>query len=446
MIRTGPFVRRRRIVVGVTIALLAVATVVTQNSLAKDSKSPAGVTASARAAASKAETAKAEAAKAEASMDEAAKADSVRARAARAARAEASRAKPATTTGPTQAVLLPADQTAFVRRERITGQLSPKSVVASPFGLVTAQNMMYNHSISAFTPDGQLRKTIDDSVDLSKFGVAGHPGTSRGAPVEAAFTHDGNHLYVSNYSMYGEGFGPEGLDSCSPASAPDKSFLYRIDTTTLKIDQVIPVGAVPKYVAVTPDDSRVLVTNWCSWTMSVVDIASARLVATIPIGGAYPRGIAITPDSRTAFVAVMGSQRIARVDLASRKVSTFARTGNGPRHIVISPDGRYLYVTNNSSGTVSKVDARTGQVLTSVSTGEQPRSLAISGDGRAVYVVNYESSTVSKLRTSDLRQMDRVGTDYHPIGIAYEPTTGSVWVACYGGSILVFDDNKRAKA
>ena len=71
--------------------------------------------------------------------------------------------------------------------------------------------------------------------------------------------------------------------------------------------------------------------------------------------------------------------------------------------------------------------------------------MAISGDGRAVYVVNYESSTVSKLRTADLRQISRKATDYHPIGIAYEPTTGSVWVACYGGSIMVFDDSKLAK-
>jgi DNA-binding beta-propeller fold protein YncE len=68
--------------------------------------------------------------------------------------------------------------------------------------------------------------------------------------------------------------------------------------------------------------------------------------------------------------------------------------------------------------------------------------MAISKDGRAIYVVNYESSTVTKLRTSDLRQLARSATDNHPIGIAYEPTTGSVWVACYTGSIIVFDDNK----
>ena len=337
---------------------------------------------------------------------------------------------------------LSADQTAFVRRQRITGNLSPKSVAASSTGLVTAQNMMYTHTVSVFTSDGLLKGTVDDSVDLSSFGIGGHPGTSKGAPVEAAFTNDGKHVYVSNYAMYGKGFGPEGLDSCSPASAPDKSFLYRIDTRTLKIDQVIPVGAVPKYVAVTPDDSTVLVTNWCSWTMSVVDVKTAKLVDTIPIPGSYPRGIAVSPDSRTAFVAVMGSGRIAKVDIASKKVSTLAETGNGPRHIVISPDGKYLYVTNNGSGTVSKVEAANGKVLKTVSTGQQPRSMAISSDGLAVYVVNYESSTVSKLRTSDLKQIAKRATDYHPIGIAYEPITGSVWVACYGGSVVVYDDSK----
>jgi hypothetical protein len=29
---------------------------------------------------------------------------------------------------------------------------------------------------------------------------------------------------------------------------------------------------------------------------------------------------------------------------------------------------------------------------------------------------------------------------YHPIGITYEPVTRRVWVACYGGSIRVYDD------
>jgi DNA-binding beta-propeller fold protein YncE len=56
--------------------------------------------------------------------------------------------------------------------------------------------------------------------------------------------------------------------------------------------------------------------------------------------------------------------------------------------------------------------------------------------------VNYESSTVSKLRTSNMKEIAEEPTDHHPIGITYEPKNAAVWVACYVGSIIVFDDSK----
>ncbi|WP_406832087.1 beta-propeller fold lactonase family protein [Pedococcus sp. KACC 23699] len=339
-----------------------------------------------------------------------------------------------------------AAETALVRTMRLTGNLTPKSVVASPSGLVVAQNMMYSHSVAAFGADGALLATIKDSVDLAKFGIKGHPGTTKGAPVEAAFTKDGKHAWISNYSMYGAGYGPEGLDSCRAGDGTSTSTVYRVDTATFAIDRVVEVGAVPKYVAVTPDDKTVLVTNWCSWDLSVIDIATNREVSRIPLGGAYPRGIVVAPDSRTAYVALMGSDRIVTVDLRTKAVKRFATTGNGPRHIVLSPDAKYLYVTNNGSGTVAKLDRSTGAVLATTHVGNQPRSLTISSDGTAIYSVNYESSTVSKMRTSDLKIIGEVATDQHPIGITYEPTRKAVWVACYGGSILVFDDSRRPVA
>ncbi len=352
--------------------------------------------------------------------------------------------EPAPTTVPSP----PADTTIMQQVDRITGDISPKSVVASRTGLVTAQNMMYTHTLTWYDPvDRSLRATIDDSVDLADFGIDGHPGTSQGAPVEAAFTPDGEHLYVSNYSMYGENFGPEGLDACSAGDGTEESFVYRIDTDTAEIDQVIAVGAVPKYVAVTPDGSKVLVSNWCSWSLSVIDVAEATEVARIDLGGQYPRGIVVSPDSATAYVAMMGSNQVVSVDIASGAVQPFSSTGAGPRHLVISPDGgEFIYVTNNTSGTVTKVVRATGEVVATHTTGAQPRSMDISADGKALYVVNYDSSTVSKLRTSDLEVIDSAQTDWHPIGIAYEPVTKTVWVACYGGSIQVFDDTATSAA
>ena len=336
----------------------------------------------------------------------------------------------------------PSEKTAMVRILRLTGGLTPKSVVASKQGLVLAQNMMYTHTVVAFRADGAKVNTIKDSVDLAEFGVKGHPGTSKGSPVEVAFTPDGRYAWISNYSMYGKGYGPEGLDTCTKGDGTSPSTVYRVDTRTFAIDKVVAVGAVPKYVSVTPDGRTVLVTNWCSWDLSVIDAESGKVTARIPLGGKYPRGIAVSPDSQQAYVALMGSDRVVRVDLVAGTVHPYARTGDGPRHIVESPDGKYLYVTNNGDGTVSKLDRASGKVLKWVHTGDQPRSMAISPDGAAVYSVNYESSTVTKLRTSDLEVVDEVKTDHHPIGITYEPTKKAIWVACYGGSILVFDDSR----
>lgn len=335
----------------------------------------------------------------------------------------------------------PADSS-MVRIQRLTGTMTPKSVVASPTGHVFAQNMMYSHSVTALTPDGAIEKTISDAVKLSDFGVKGHPGTSKGAPVEMAFSPDGKTAWVSNYAMYGAGFSPEGADACTGPEGISDSYLYKIDTDSLEIKDVVRVGAVPKYVAATHDGSKVLVTNWCSMDLDVVDTAKGEVVTTIPIDGKHPRGIAITPDDKVAFVAVMGSDKTVRVDLESGKVSDFAATGDGPRHLLVSPDGSKLYISNNGAGTVSEVDATTGKTLREVQVGSEPRSMAISPDGGAIYVGNYGSSTVSKIRTKHFEVVQTEKTDALPIGITYEPTKKRVWVASYGGSIIVFDDSR----
>jgi YVTN family beta-propeller protein len=321
----------------------------------------------------------------------------------------------------------------------ITGPISPKSIASSGAGYVTAQNMMYRHTITVYDARTlKLVKTISDAVHLSRLGYPQYQGIDRGAPVEAAFSPDGRYAYVSNYSMYGSGFGPEGSDSCTPSSGYDRSFVYRVDMRTLRIDRAYRVGEVPKVVVVTPDGRYVLVTNWCSWDLSVVSTRAGREVRRIPIGP-YPRGIAIERDGSAAYVAVMGGTELVRIDLhhwTSRRISV----GVGPRAEALSLNGRYVYVSLNAEGRVAKLDTRSGVVRAKVSTGSAPRSLTISSDGKALYVVNYESGTVTKLRASDMTTLQTIDACFHPIGITYDRATRRVWVACYTGSIRVYND------
>ncbi|MGC9528984.1 MAG: peptidoglycan-binding protein [Limnospira sp.] len=321
----------------------------------------------------------------------------------------------------------------------ITGGLSPKSIVHSGTGLFFAQNMMYRHTITIYDRTFELIKTIPDNIKLSDFGFSKFQGNYKGSPVEASFSPDGKFAYVANYKMYGSGFKRPGTDKCSPAGKHDDSFLYKINTETLTIEQAIQVGPVPKFNAVTPDGRFVLVSNWCGWDLSVVDTQTDTEIQRIKIGR-YPRGIAVHPDSKTAYVAVMGSTQIARVNLEDFSVSWLNNVGRAPRHLNISPDGKFLYVTLNSEGKVAKLDLSTGKIIKKITTGKNPRSMAISDDGQFLYVVNYKSNTMSKVRTEDMKIIHSVRVNHHPIGITYDPQMRQVWVACYSGSVMVFQD------
>jgi DNA-binding beta-propeller fold protein YncE len=206
----------------------------------------------------------------------------------------------------------------------------------------------------------------------------------------------------------------------------------------LRIDQAYEVGAVPKVVAVTPDHRYVLVSNWCTWDVSVISTTKGRGMNRLP-NGASPRGMAVSPKDNAAYVPVMGGSELVRVDLRKWTTSRYP-VGAGPRAAEFHPSDRYIFVSLNAEGRVAKLDLRDGAVRARVATGSAPRSLALAADGRALYVVNYESGTVTKLRTSDMRELQTIDACYHPIGITYDRPTRRVWVACYTGTIRVYDD------
>jgi YVTN family beta-propeller protein len=236
--------------------------------------------------------------------------------------------------------------------------------------------------------------------------------------------------------MYGKGFNKEGHDTCSPASGFDTSYLSRIDLETNAIDALYPVGAVPKVVKVTPDNKYILVSNWCSYTVTVISVETQKTVKSIKIGR-YPRGIAISSDSKYAYVAEMGGNRIHRINLEDFTVS-YIPIGSNPRAISLSADDTKLYATLNISGKVIAWDLQTNKAIKTVATGKSARSLAISSDGSALFVVNFGSGTLSKVRTSDMKVIQNIKVCPEPIGVTYDSSTSRTWVACYGGSIKVF--------
>lgn len=323
----------------------------------------------------------------------------------------------------------------------ITGKISPKSIVHNGHGLFFAQNMMYKHTITVYDRDYQLVKSIKDKIRLSKYNtdtLFKSENYHRGAPVECVFTHEGKYAWVSNYEMTGDGFENPGCDNCRDKDEYDPSFVYKINTKTFEIESVIKVGSVPKYLASTKNNKLVLVSNWTSGDLSIIDTDSNTEIKRISIGR-FPRGIVIDNKRNLAYVAVMGSDKIAKINLSNFSKSYF-EIGEHPRHLCLDENENILYATLNGEGKVAKVNLTT-QNIQKLRTGLLPRSMDYCDYNKNLYIVNYGSNYLSKVDAISFTIKDTITTKSKPIGVTIDKEKGEIWVACYSGSLMIYKDS-----
>jgi YVTN family beta-propeller protein len=320
----------------------------------------------------------------------------------------------------------------------IYGEISPKSIVYNGNGIFSAQNMMYRHTVTLYNTKGELLKTINDKANLKSYGFDEYNnGSYHGAPVEACFSNKGKYLWVSNYSMLGPEFKQEGCDDCA-GEGFDPSFVYKINTLTYEIENVIKVGAVPKYLALNEKTNLMLVTNWSSSNVSIIDLTTEKEIKKVKIGR-HPRGIDITKDGRTAYITVMGGSDIVKLDLQTYEISIIKSVGKAPRHIVLSKKDDFLYCTINLTNQILKLNLATNE-RTYCKVKSAPRTMVLSDNQKYIYVVNYFTDSFQKVEAETMTVVETKNTGHHPIGISANWETSEVWVACYSGVIQVFKD------
>jgi YVTN family beta-propeller protein len=122
--------------------------------------------------------------------------------------------------------------------------------------------------------------------------------------------------------------------------------LIILDIASGKVVAEIPVGAQPHFVLLSQDDARAYVSNRGSDDLSVVDLPSRRVVATIPVGD-EPHEMATNQAGTLLYVANAGSYDVSVIDVAAQREVNRLAASRGAWGIARSPDGHRLYVTNN---------------------------------------------------------------------------------------------------
>ena len=118
-----------------------------------------------------------------------------------------------------------------------------------------------------------------------------------------------------------------------------------LDPATYAEIKRIPVGRVPRGIALSPDGKHLFVTNSWDDTLTVIDAASLSVVATWSVG-AEPSGVAEDRSGKLVFVANRISNDIAVLNAQTGEEEKRLAAGRGASYITSPPDGARLYVTH----------------------------------------------------------------------------------------------------
>jgi YVTN family beta-propeller protein len=160
----------------------------------------------------------------------------------------------------------------------------------------------------------------------------------------------------------------------------------QIDRKTLSYLAEVPVGGVPRPLAVTRDEKILYCALSDLHGFVIADVPKRKVIETVrlpplPVGVKLPvphtptHGLELTPDGKELWVTSCGSDSVYVFDTASRKVVGKVGVGRGPNWVVFSPDGKYCCVSNVLGDDVSILDVGKRKEVARVKVGKQPKRL-----------------------------------------------------------------------
>ena len=113
------------------------------------------------------------------------------------------------------------------------------------------------------------------------------------------------------------------------------------------------------------------------------------------------------PDGSRAYVANQGSNNVSVINLATNTVIATVPVGTLPRKIALTPDGTHLVL--NQSNNVSVIDLATNTVTATVPVGPNYTGIGVTTDGTQVYSLKqWRFDLAHQHRHEHRRWVDRV--------------------------------------
>lgn len=208
-------------------------------------------------------------------------------------------------------------------------------------------------------------------------------------------------------------------------------------TRTKTLDGFIATGDVPTGVAFSPDGATAYVANQLSNNVSIINVATAQVVATIATPGYSPVAVQASPDGSRLFIGT-NTPTVLVMDTGTNQIIQNVDVGLAPLAFVVAPDNRIIYVSAFLNGTVSEFDMFTGVVLRTFTVGGIPQGMAITRKGDRLYVAN-ESGYLTEITLQSGAITATMTLSGGGFGVGVTADDNQAWVAIPSqGKVQIF--------
>jgi DNA-binding beta-propeller fold protein YncE len=194
-----------------------------------------------------------------------------------------------------------------------------------------------------------------------------------------------------------------------------------IDLASGAVAATLPAGEGPHEVGISPDGRYALVTNYgrrdsAGNSLTLIDIPSAEVVRTIDLGEhTRPHGVEWL-DERHAAVTLEDSKALGVIDVETGAMARTIGTDQNVTHMVaLDPAGKRAYTANIGSGSITVVDLDGGERVRNVATGAGAEGVAVAAGGRQIWVTNREADTITVLDATTLEALKEMPSPGFPI-------------------------------
>jgi len=193
------------------------------------------------------------------------------------------------------------------------------------------------------------------------------------------------------------------------------------------------VGLTSQAATAKPNDKpltggTVFVANEDSGSVSVIDAASDKVIATIT-GVPGPHNLQVSSSRATLWITSAPLNRVVVLDVQTYELLATIPVGNHPAHVILTPNGHEAYVTNSGDNTVSIIDPATLKVTATVPLGAMPHGARPSPDGQYVAVANMDSGTVSVISTATHKVTSTIAVGAKPVQVGFSSDGTALFVS-----------------